>query len=37
MTSVADYVEQNDIDQVVVLYSIDNFFDAGSNLFLLGR
>ncbi len=36
-TSVKDYVEQNDIDQVVVLYSIDNFFDAGSNLFLLGR
>ncbi|MBQ3556634.1 MAG: hypothetical protein IJA11_02410 [Oscillospiraceae bacterium] len=36
-TSVKDYVEQNGIDRVVVLYSIDNFFDAGSNLFLLGR
>lgn len=37
LTSVKDYVEQNHIDRVVVLYSIDNFFDAGSNLFLLGR
>ncbi|MBE6955987.1 MAG: hypothetical protein E7450_00840 [Ruminococcaceae bacterium] len=36
-SSVKDYVEQNDIDRVVVLYSIDNFFGDGSNLFLLGR
>ena len=37
LTSVKDYVEQNDIDAVVVLYSISNFTAQGSNLFVLGR
>lgn len=35
MTSIKDYVEQNDIDQVVVLFSISNFV-SNQNLFLLG-
>ncbi len=33
--SVAQYVEQNRIDQVLVLYSVDNFV-TDSNLFVLG-
>ena len=37
LTSVKDYVEQNAIDAVVVLYSISNFTAQGSNLFVLGR
>ena len=36
LTSVKDYVEQNDIDQVVVLYSFQNF-TTDQNLFVLGR
>ena len=34
--SVKDYVAENDIDRVVVLYSLSNFTTDG-NLFLLGR
>ena len=37
LTSVKDYVEQNEIDAVVVLYSISNFTATGSNLFVLSR
>ena len=37
LTSVKDYVEQNEIDSVVVLYSISNFTATGSNLFVLSR
>ena len=37
LTSVKDYVAQNDIDAVVVLYSISNFVSEGSHLFVLGR
>ncbi len=36
LNSVQAYVEQNEIDQVVVLYSFQNFAQ-GSNLFALGR
>ena len=36
LTSVKDYVAQNDIDQVVVLYSFQNF-TTDQNLFVLGR
>ena len=36
LTSVKDYVVQNEIDSVVVLYSISNFFAKGSQLFVLG-
>ena len=36
LTSIKSYVEEHDIDAVVVLYSFSNF--AGDkNLFLLGR
>jgi len=34
--SVKDYVEENGIDQVVVLYSVPNFL-SDQNLFLLGK
>ena len=37
LTSVKDYVEQNEIDSVVVLYSISNFTATGNNLFVLSR
>ena len=37
LTSVKDYVEQNEIDSVVVLYSISNFTATGSNLLVLSR
>lgn len=36
LTSVKDYVEQNGIDQVVVLYSFQNFA-TDSNLFVMSR
>ncbi len=36
LTSVKDYVAQNDIDQVVVLYSFQNF-TTDQNLFVLSR
>ena len=36
LMSVKNYIEQNDIDQVVVLYSLSNFITDG-NLFLLSR
>ncbi len=36
LMSVKNYIEQNDIDQVVVLYSLSNFI-IDSNLFLLAR
>ena len=36
MKSIQQYVEENDIDSVVVLYSFQNFANDG-NLFLLGR
>ena len=36
LTSVKDYVAQNDIDQVVVLYSFQNF-TTDQNLFVLAR
>ena len=36
LTSVKDYVAQNDIDSVVVLYSFQNF-TTGQNLFVLSR
>ena len=35
-TSIADYVEENGIDQVLVLYSAANFA-TDANLFLLAR
>ena len=35
--SVKNYVEQNEIDYVVVLYSISNFTANGNNLFVLGQ
>ena len=35
-TAVKNYVEQNEIDSVVVLYSISNFTANGNNLFVLG-
>ena len=37
LTSVKDYVAQNDIDSVVVLYSISNFVSPGSQMFVLSR
>ena len=37
LTSVKDYVEQNEIDSVVVLYSISNFVSPGSQMFVLSR
>ena len=37
LTSVKDYVTQNDIDSVVVLYSISNFVSPGSQMFVLSR
>lgn len=36
MMSISQYVQANDIDQVVVLYSFNNFAQ-GQNLFVLGR
>ena len=36
MNSIQDYVAENDIDNVVVLYSISNFV-SDKNLFLMGR
>lgn len=36
LTSIKDYVAQNEIDSVVVLYSISNFVADGNNLFVLG-
>ena len=36
-TSIKAYVEENDIDQVVVLYSISNFISSSKDMFLLGR
>ena len=36
LTSVKDYVAQNDIDSVIVLYSFQNFA-TDQNLFVLGR
>ena len=36
LTSVKSYVEEHDIDAVVVLYSFSNFV-TGTNLFALGR
>ena len=36
-TSMKAYVEENDIDQVVVLYSISNFISSSKDMFLLGR
>ena len=36
-TSIKAYVEENDIDQVVVLYSISNFISSSQDMFLLGR
>lgn len=36
MTNVRDYIDQNDIDQVVVLYSLSNLI-TDNNLFLLSR
>ena len=37
LTSVRDYVVQNEIDAVAVLYSISNFAEKGNNLFVLGQ
>lgn len=37
LNSVKDYVETNEIDQVVVLYSISNFISSGEKLFVLSR
>ena len=37
LNSVKDYVLQNEIDAVVVLYSISNFTASGNQLFVLGR
>ena len=37
LTSVRDYVVQNEIDAVVVLYSISNFTEKGNNMFVLGQ
>ena len=36
-TSIKAYVEENEIDQVVVLYSISNFTPPSKDMFLLGR
>ena len=36
LTSIQQYVEENEIDHVVVLYSFSNF-NQGTNLFALGR
>ena len=36
LSSIKGYVEENDIDAVIVLYSFSNFATDG-NLFLLGR
>ena len=36
-TSIKAYVEENQIDQVVVLYSISNFISSSKDMFLLGR
>ena len=36
LNSVQEYIAENDIDNVVVLYSISNFL-SDKNLFLLGR
>ena len=36
LNSVKNYVAENQIDSVVVLYSISNFTAAGNNLFVLG-
>ena len=37
LTSVKDYVTQNEIDSVVVLYSISNFTAKDNQMFVLGR
>ena len=37
LNSVKDYVETNEIDQVVVLYSISNFISSSKDLFVLSR
>ena len=37
LNSVKSYVEENEIDQVVVLYSISNFISSSKDMFLLGR
>ena len=37
LTSVQDYVTQNEIDSVVVLYSISNFTAQDNQMFVLGR
>ena len=37
LTSVKDYVAQNEIDSVVVLYSISNFTARDNQMFVLGR
>ena len=37
LTSVKDYVAQNKIDSVVVLYSISNFTARDNQMFVLGR
>ena len=37
LNSVKDYVEANEIDQVVVLYSISNFISSSKDLFVLSR
>jgi len=36
LTPISQYVEQNGIDKVVVLYSFSNFVQ-GQNIFALGR
>ena len=36
LTSVKGYVEENQIDSVVVLYSIANFTAEGNQMFVLG-
>ena len=36
LTSIRDYVEEHDIDTVIVLYSFANF-TTDDKLFLLGR
>ena len=37
LNSVKDYVQTNEIDQVVVLYSISNFISSARDLFVLSR
>ena len=37
LNSVKTYVEENEIDQVVVLYSISNFISSSKDLFVLSR